>query len=157
MLLPPKKFECVKCEYKTHKKGALKEHVELVHDKIKNYKCEDCGLAFGRKQTLTRHVVRRHINAKVVKTKWECRHCDRVFGRKHKKYPATSNTGNERVFDQKVDVQSKYDFQHRKESIPELQKDTDCNNEFMESKVNEDVKAEGSVAVGDYVVFEDIH
>ena len=61
------------------------------------------------------------------------------------------------MFDQKVDVQSKYDFQHRKESIPMLQKDTDCNNEFMESKVNEDVKAEGSVAVGDYVVFEDIH
>ena len=39
-----------------------------------------------------------------------------------------------RVFDQKVDVQPKYDFQHRKESIPVLQKDTDCNNEFMEPK-----------------------
>ena len=32
LLLPPKKFECVKCEYKTHKKGALKEHVGHVFD-----------------------------------------------------------------------------------------------------------------------------
>ena len=41
-------------------KDNLKKHVITVHDKLKNFKCTYCEIAYGQKGDLNRHVKRVH-------------------------------------------------------------------------------------------------
>ena len=50
-----KKLKCEQCPYIASDKWKLTAHVEVVHDKIKRYHCEDCGNDFARKDGLERH------------------------------------------------------------------------------------------------------
>ena len=58
-------------------KRALKVHIIIVHDKIKNYQCEDCDQSFYAKAHLKRHVTRIHYDQKV-----KCNECSVMFGLK---------------------------------------------------------------------------
>ena len=35
-------------------------HVAIVHEKEKTFKCNKCDMAFGRKDTLEKHIKRAH-------------------------------------------------------------------------------------------------
>ena len=48
-------IKCDKCPFTATKLSRLKSHVKIVHDQIKDYVCEDCGLAFSRKGSLDVH------------------------------------------------------------------------------------------------------
>ena len=49
-------FKCSQCEktYKTN--GHLKDHIDIYHKQIKKFKCQICGIKFGRRSTLTAHI-----------------------------------------------------------------------------------------------------
>jgi len=54
--------KCTKCAYTCEQCGKicwksyrLKQHIETIHDKIKKYKCDTCGLLFVAKSRLIRH------------------------------------------------------------------------------------------------------
>ena len=49
-------FKCPQCEktYKTN--GHLKDHIDIFHYQIKKFKCQICGIKFGRRSTLTAHI-----------------------------------------------------------------------------------------------------
>ena len=61
-------------------KRALKVHINIVHDKIKNYQCEDCDQSFYAKAHLKWHVTRIHYDQKV-----KCNECSMMFGSKSNK------------------------------------------------------------------------
>ena len=42
------------------KKGALKKHIECVHEGSKPYFCDLCGSAYTNSQALVKHKVERH-------------------------------------------------------------------------------------------------
>ena len=65
------KVECDKCDY-TGTSGNLRSHVKLVHDKIKDQVCDECGKGFSSKQELKYHTI------KVHQTRRECHQCDFV-------------------------------------------------------------------------------
>ena len=72
------RIKCSKCKKKTcSSKRALKVHINIVHDKIKNYQCEDCDQSFYAKAHLKWHVTRIHYDQKV-----KCNECSMMFGSK---------------------------------------------------------------------------
>ena len=52
-----KTFKCswTGCIRKYSQIGDLTRHIDIVHKKVKKYKCSDCGKVFGLLQKLTRH------------------------------------------------------------------------------------------------------
>ena len=51
----------------------LTQHIRLVHEKRKPYKCSDCSEAFTLRHHLTKH-------EKVFHTSYECKTCDMAGG-----------------------------------------------------------------------------
>ena len=49
-----KNYKCSECGKAFGHKGDLKKHM-VVHTQEKNYQCSECGKAFGRKGTLNAH------------------------------------------------------------------------------------------------------
>ncbi|XP_034241323.1 uncharacterized protein LOC117645329 isoform X2 [Thrips palmi] len=64
--------KCNKCGKAYIKKGALHEHVKLVHKGLRAHKCDECPMSFGVKQTLIVHK-RLHTNS----LPYECRICSK--------------------------------------------------------------------------------
>ena len=64
----PNQFNCEKCVYTTSKKENLKQHVQSVHEKVKEI-CETCGKEFSDKSHLNRHVIQLHTKTQVTKIK----------------------------------------------------------------------------------------
>ena len=65
------KFACEQCPYKAANNSALKTHVKLKHEKIKNFACLDCDYATGLKVTLMYHIDTVHKGNK----KFKCDKC----------------------------------------------------------------------------------
>ena len=63
-----KQFNCEKCVYTTSKKENLKQHVQSVHEKVKEI-CETCGKEFSKKSNLNKHVRQLHTKTQVTKRK----------------------------------------------------------------------------------------
>ena len=63
--------ECAICGYKNTARH-LKRHIRIVHEKVKNYACEECEYRAGTRWDLDRHANRAHGKAKV----WSCEKCD---------------------------------------------------------------------------------
>ena len=66
----------VKCDIcqKMYRKCNLKQHIKAVHDKIRDYVCETCGLDFPSKVTLAMHsVVHTSIRA------YKCDMCEKTY------------------------------------------------------------------------------
>merc|ERR1739848_263927 len=47
-----KSSKCKQCTYASSDQSNLTRHIKTVHYKIRNFKCEECGHAFARKQHL---------------------------------------------------------------------------------------------------------
>merc|ERR1711971_151907 len=57
------------------KKGYLKIHIQVVHEKRKRFKCMQCDSCFGIRKSLKKHVLAVHDKIKPHK----CPHCDSSF------------------------------------------------------------------------------
>merc|ERR1712150_268450 len=47
--------QCNQCSYVATAKSSLTRHVMTVHNKVKNFECENCGQEFGLKHRLKNH------------------------------------------------------------------------------------------------------
>ena len=55
--------------------GKLKEHVDFVHEGLKNHTCDLCGKAFGKPSDLKRHIISVHEKLRNFK----CEKCPKAF------------------------------------------------------------------------------
>ena len=85
---------CHICSYKTYTNQALRQHIEVVHEKIKNISCsqEGCDLKFHRKSTMVNHFMLKHSNEKPHK----CEVCEEAFA-----VPSKLRTHKEKVHEGK--------------------------------------------------------
>ena len=67
-------YKCISCDYRAHLKRGIQRHYDAVHRKKKNFKCHECGKAYGYKALLQEHQ-RRHANEKP----YECECCGKAF------------------------------------------------------------------------------
>jgi hypothetical protein len=54
-------------------------HVKVVHDKIKDLKCDYCDAMFGSPNTRRQHMISKHLKIKAH----ACPVCDRKFAARH--------------------------------------------------------------------------
>ena len=55
----------------TKDKSRIQEHIDVVHEKKKEFKCDICERTFGFRRTLIEHVAQVHSDEKPFK--WQCR------------------------------------------------------------------------------------
>lgn len=76
---PRAEFRCSMCEQAFVQKGRLFNHVRVVHERQRAYKCPHrCGQTFGAKGDLTRHVRSIHEGRRPFR----CNSCGAAFSRK---------------------------------------------------------------------------
>jgi hypothetical protein len=73
-LMRPGLKTCPNCEYTSPYARHLIQHIKLVHEKLRDFKCLQCHWAFSLEGHLKRHVKAVHQKAKDKK----CPHCDHV-------------------------------------------------------------------------------
>ena len=66
------KFQCDKCDYKCFLNSNLKQHIKMVHDKIKDFECPQCDFKCSNNGNLKQHTKRVHDKIKDI----ECPQCD---------------------------------------------------------------------------------
>ena len=71
-----KVFQCPTCGLVKNNKQQIKRHIKSVHENIRDYICEECGMSFSAKSALNNHK-RQHIDPQ-----FECHVCGRKFRRK---------------------------------------------------------------------------
>ncbi|KAL5270818.1 hypothetical protein ACHWQZ_G001478 [Mnemiopsis leidyi] len=71
-----KQFQCTLCGKETKSSGKLREHVKIVHLKLRPYKCDYCDMCFGTTGNRKSHMRMRHLN--LVPT-MKCDFCDAMF------------------------------------------------------------------------------
>ena len=54
--------------------GIKKEHIRVIHEKLKKFQCEHCEKAFGQKSNLRNHVKNIHGGKKM-----KCDFCDKFL------------------------------------------------------------------------------
>ena len=47
---------CPSCPYKTPSAPTLKKHIEMVHEKIRRFTCDQCARQFYNKSQLEKHI-----------------------------------------------------------------------------------------------------
>ena len=67
-----KNIYCGQCDYRTGNKYTLKNHIKAIHDKIKDISCGQCDYKTGNRQNLQRHVKAVHHKVKDI----ACEQCD---------------------------------------------------------------------------------
>jgi hypothetical protein len=70
-------FKCEECDYSSHNKHYLKQHVDLVHSTDRPFKCPFCDYAGKRSYALKEHLIV-HSNDRP----FECTHCNATFRKK---------------------------------------------------------------------------
>ena len=65
-------FKCEKCPFGSMAKSKMRQHISDVHDKIRDYVCEECGHAFSQKSSLKTHKQCVHT---VGEKKFKCDQC----------------------------------------------------------------------------------
>ena len=70
-------FSCDKCDYSSHNKHYLKQHIELVHRTDRPFKCPFCDYAGKRSHSLKEHLVVHSTNRP-----YECPICNATFRKK---------------------------------------------------------------------------
>ena len=69
---------CDQCGYAASRRYHLTIHVNAVHKRRKDYKCELCNLSVAHLESLKQHMRKVHIQDR----RFACGQCDRVFGTK---------------------------------------------------------------------------
>ena len=113
------------CDYAGGTRQNLSYHTKVVHEKIKDIKCEHCDKMFWFQEHLTVHVKVVHKKIK----EYECKTCDHKFGTNwHLKNHI------ERVHDKDKPTNSKENIQERGDDVTE----TTCQMcGFKSSKISE--------------------
>ncbi|XP_059168860.1 uncharacterized protein LOC131950662 [Physella acuta] len=70
-------YHCIECGYSSHNKHYYKQHVDLVHNEDRPYKCPHCDYAGKRRHALLEHLVV-HSNQRP----FTCDHCNASFRKK---------------------------------------------------------------------------
>ena len=86
-----KQFQCNMCAFKANCQTFLMRHVNGVHNKRKDHICEECGMKFAQKASMTRHI--KVIHKKMASRRplhFKCHICGKAFFcswlQKHMKY-----------------------------------------------------------------------
>ena len=68
-------LKCVECDYGTHKKILLENHIKSIHDKVVRYSCSICDMKHFSKYQVQRHILHTntHSGAKVLRL--DCVQC----------------------------------------------------------------------------------
>ena len=69
------KFPCDSCQYKGSTKGNLKRHIDAVHTKDSERKCDVCFEGFADQRGLIRHMMNKHG----LEHKFKCEKCSKIF------------------------------------------------------------------------------
>ena len=69
-------FKCNFCEYRNKRRSNLDYHVNLVHEKVKGYLCDQCTFESSRKNEVVEHKKVRHEGIK-----YKCDSCDYTANR----------------------------------------------------------------------------
>ena len=110
-------FKCAKCDYSSHNKHYLKQHVELVHNAERPFKCPFCDYAGKRSHSLKEHLVV-HSSYRP----YECTLCNATFRKKghltnHVRMHSSKKTLNcslcKQVFNEQTEL-----HQHLREAHP---------------------------------------
>ncbi len=62
ILASKKKYKCDVCDYSAFEHGALRKHIECVHEIIKPHHCNICQNTFGQNGTLQEHIYSVHAS-----------------------------------------------------------------------------------------------
>ena len=68
-----KPFKCEICDYSCYQKSKMKKHVESVHEKNEPFKCEICYYSCAQNSNLKRHISSVHEEKKPLR----CAICDK--------------------------------------------------------------------------------
>ena len=71
-----KKFRCELCNVAFASNKHLKKHIDGVHKGLKEHKCDFCGKDYSSKNVLKLHIKQVHKGIKDYK----CQYCDKFFG-----------------------------------------------------------------------------
>ena len=74
---PQELYTCAKCNYCSHNKHYLKQHVQLVHLADRPFKCPFCNYAGKRSHSLKEHLI---VHSKC--RPYQCSHCNATFRKK---------------------------------------------------------------------------
>ncbi|XP_061162998.1 zinc finger protein 236-like [Saccostrea echinata] len=77
MVVSKEVFKCGECKYSTHNRSYLKQHVDLIHNAVRLYKCPFCDYAGKRSHSLREHLIV-HSNERP----FTCPHCNATFRKK---------------------------------------------------------------------------
>ena len=75
--LPMSAHCCTVCRKELATKWSLNRHISEVHDKLKEFECEEngCDAIFSQKQALDKHIKIVHLGEKIL----QCQYCDNWF------------------------------------------------------------------------------
>ena len=110
--VPKGKVRCTECQ-KLVSKSNLKLHVDMVHLKLKNYACFQCGKDFCQKGDLKRHFKQVHKNFEITQEDLEKSLIEKKFTENFSNDPTEQN----QVEDQNYDVSNDEDDTENYESI----------------------------------------
>ena len=71
---PGERASCIQCDKTYVNKSALRQHVEVVHLKMKKFQCDQCPLTFASRKGFNYHMESKH-----EKKEHPCSKCDRIF------------------------------------------------------------------------------
>jgi KRAB domain-containing zinc finger protein len=71
------RYPCLLCDFEATQAGALKRHVRNMHDKVKDFPCDECEKEFAQNAQLTIHHDYEH-----KKLHWVCSSCGKGFSKK---------------------------------------------------------------------------
>ena len=130
---------CTICEKTFYNEKTLIDHVNGVHKKIKNYKCDSCGLLKTKKAELNRHNKMKHSN--MPKTTFNCDKCNKSLGTKTTLNSHIERFHSERMrekceicnseFKHRVDLVRHNEVIHEKKFAVKCDK---CNKEFLSQR-----------------------
>uniref|UniRef100_A0A7S1TIR1 C2H2-type domain-containing protein n=1 Tax=Compsopogon caeruleus TaxID=31354 RepID=A0A7S1TIR1_9RHOD len=74
-----RRFDCEACGKLFRTSRDVRQHFQVVHENIKSYVCDTCGVAFGLKGNLVKHQRNMHVARRIS---FSCNTCHRVFSMK---------------------------------------------------------------------------
>lgn len=74
-------FKCSVCGKAFKQKWNMKQHIKVVHEKIRNFFCDLCPAAEYHKQALELHMILRHVKMSYEELPFKCNlnHCSKRF------------------------------------------------------------------------------